>query len=170
MKIYKKDIAIEQFEASIELFFQDKYSYPTHNIIMSLNVLLLDLCIKKWHKTILDNIKKEYHKKFINIQREISNFSKHSEKDQNDYIEVKWSDIREKNFFMLIDNYSLFSQLYPDYKSNYINIFYAYSLEKYPNLFNIEKEWIEIFNKLKWESNINLSKENIYNYCIKNEY
>lgn len=25
MKIYKKEIAIEQLEASIELFFQDKY-------------------------------------------------------------------------------------------------------------------------------------------------
>lgn len=167
MKIYKKEIAIEQLEASIELFFQDEYPIPTHNIIMSQNVLLHDLCIKKWLETTLDYIRKDKHSEFLRIQRELSNFSKHSERDTIDYIELKLSSIEEVNNIMLTVNIFLFTQLYPDYMSEKIKIYYAYMINNNPSLFNLDKNKLDEINKVKNEMNIELSKEKIYSLFFK---
>lgn len=170
MKILKKDIAIETLECAIILFFQDKYVYPTHTLIMSLSIMLEDLCTKKWAETMWNSIDKEHHKELRAIQRQIVNFSKHSDRNTDDSIEVKAKDLRKINEVVLAYTaFLLFPQIYSGHTSIKYAVLLVYVLEKHPWLFRFSESQREQMSFYIDKLTLINEKEDLYNFLCDYE-
>ena len=170
MKYYKKDIAFEQIRTAMMLFFQDIWPIATNTLLHATKVMLEDLERKKWGSERMEvhlnpSFTEKERKKVFNKLNVFPNFCKHSEYDNQDYLdsEIQLAEFNELQIYLCTRLYT--SVFWQDTSSNtlfalYVN--YLMITEKFDYLFIVnELLHPEEFKELKKShQSLNLVKDN----------